>query len=207
MGLDKDQRRSAAAPEPGDNAEGLLGEGRVKCHPPRDRVELQRLTNILEIHQIEQDMQNIELLRTRDELELSRNKYSELYDFAPIGYFTFDTLGLIREVNLTGAHLLGIARLMLINKPFRGFIPDAWGKAILSHHFESVMQGSGIQRCELILKGKDGTVIHGLLQSVMVDSMGSKDRVICPLKSDQVEGCLRERNSSIPLFEVSNSYE
>jgi len=51
----------------------------------------------LEVHQIELEMQNAELKRAQGELELSHNKYVELYDFAPIGYFTFDTRGLIRR--------------------------------------------------------------------------------------------------------------
>ena len=93
--------------------------------------------------------------------KLSRNKYTELYDFAPIGYFTFDARGLIREVNLTGAQLLGIERRLLTNQPFIGFIVDADEREIFSGHLESVLQRQGMQRCEIRLTGKEGTVIHG----------------------------------------------
>ncbi len=62
-----------------------------------------------------------ELRRAQDEQEASRNKYAFLYDFAPVGYFTFDRDGGIRSVNLTGVHLLGVERSDLIERRFRGF--------------------------------------------------------------------------------------
>ena len=67
-------------------------------------------------------MQNAELHRALEEVELSRHKYTELYDFAPVGYFTFDTHGLIREVNLAGAQLLGIERRLLMQTGGRSFL-------------------------------------------------------------------------------------
>ena len=139
------------------------------CAEPQEELETQ---------QVELEMQNEELLRAREELELSRNKYAELYDFAPVGYFTFDARGVIREVNLTGAQLLGIERRLLANKPFTSFIADADGREIFSSHLESVLQRQGMQRCEIRLTGKDGTVIHGQLQSVTVDDYESKDGYI-----------------------------
>ena len=139
---------------------------------------MRRLLHELQVHQVELEMQNEELLRAREELEVSRNKYAELYDFAPVGYFTFDAHGLIREVNLAGAQLLGIERRLLVNKPFTSLIADAEGREIFSSHLESVLQGQGMQRCEIRLTGKDGTVIHGQLQSVTVDTSESKDGYI-----------------------------
>ena len=95
-------------------------------------AELRRAQEELETQQVELELQNEELLRAKEELELSRNKYAELYDFAPVAYFTFDASGVIREVNLTGAQLLGIERRQLADKPFTGFIADADGRGIFS---------------------------------------------------------------------------
>ena len=141
-------------------------------------AELRRAQEELETQQIELEMQNEELRRAQEELEISRNKYAELYDFAPVGYFTFDAHGVIREVNLTGAQLLGIERRLLANKPFSRFIADADGKELFSSHLESVLQRQGMQRCEIRLTGKDGKVIYGQLQSVPVDTSESKDGYI-----------------------------
>ncbi|MFA7403704.1 MAG: PAS domain-containing protein, partial [Pelobacteraceae bacterium] len=132
--------------------------------------ELRRAQEELETQQIELELQNDELRLAREELELSRNKYAELYDFAPVGYFTFDAHGVIREVNLTGAQLLGIERQQLTDKPFTGFIADAAERKVFSGHLETVLQGQGIHKCELKLSGKDNSLIHGLLQSVMIDT-------------------------------------
>ncbi len=139
---------------------------------------MRRPLHELQVHQVELEMQNAELRQAQEELELSRNTYAELYDFAPVGYFTFDARGLIREVNLTGAQLLGIERQQLANKPFISFIADADGREIFSSHLESVLKREGMQRCEIRLTGKDGTVIHGQLQSVTVDTIESKDGYI-----------------------------
>ncbi len=93
------------------SAETLLHDHEMNVYQIELQVqntELRRVQEELEAQQIELELQNDELRRAREELEVSRNKYTELYDFAPVGYFTFDPGGLIREVNLTGAQLLGI---------------------------------------------------------------------------------------------------
>ena len=84
--------------------------------------EIWKLVHELQVHQIELEMQNEDLRHTHAELEESRTKYADLYDFAPVGYFTFDKNGLICEANLTGARLLGIERGLLIKKPFSQYI-------------------------------------------------------------------------------------
>src|SRR5512143_224728 len=63
-------------------------------------LDVRDLVHELGTNQIELEMQNEELRRAQEELEASRSRYADLYDFAPVGYFTFDTNGLIMEVNL-----------------------------------------------------------------------------------------------------------
>jgi PAS domain S-box-containing protein len=76
----------------------------------------------LRVHQIELEMQNEELRRTQEELEVSRARYFDLYDLAPVGYVTLSEKGLILEANLTAAKLLGLARSALIKQPLSRFI-------------------------------------------------------------------------------------
>ena len=137
--------------------------------------ELIRVQRLLEGQQIELELQNEELLRSREELRLSRNRLAELYDFAPVGYFTFDRCGAIREANLTGAHLLGVERGLLNRESFLDFIADADAKELFNRHLDSVLQGQGMQKCEIRLQGKGAAAIHAQLQSVAVETSGSEE--------------------------------
>ena len=76
----------------------------------------------LQVHQIELEMQNHELCRTQQELEVSRAKYFDLYDSAPAGYVTLNEKGIIVEANQTAAGLLGQERSALIGQPLTCFI-------------------------------------------------------------------------------------
>ncbi len=88
--------------------------------------ETQHLIQELQVHQIELEMQYEELLATQAETESVRARYLDLFDFAPVGYVTLDVLGMVRELNLHGAKLLGTARHRITNRRFLQFIaPDS----------------------------------------------------------------------------------
>ena len=170
MGIEQKRNVSTKATELRRQAEDRVRSRTAEIYPVRSEEETQRLVHELEVHQIELEMQNAELCRSQEELELSRNKFEELYDFAPVGYFTFDPHGVICEVNLTGAHLLGIDRRLLVKKHFAGFIADAAGRNLFAQHLETVLGRRGIQKCEIKCMGRDGSVINGQFQSVTVDT-------------------------------------
>jgi formate hydrogenlyase transcriptional activator len=187
--IDKDKSLLTAAAELRRQAEERLQAKTAELHPSRTEEEMQRLVHELDVHLIELEMQNAELRRSQEELELSRNKYTELYDYAPVGYFTFDTRGLIRKVNLTGAQLLGMERRLLVNKPFSCFISDESEREIFSNHLTLVLQRQVMLRCEIRLERSDGTAILGQLQSVMVDTIENRDGYIL---TSIVDGTVRK---------------
>src|SRR3989339_551686 len=76
----------------------------------------------LQVHQIELEMHNDELRRTQLDLEESRTRYFDLYDMAPVGYFTVNQGGLVLETNLTAANMLGMDRSGLITQPLSHYI-------------------------------------------------------------------------------------
>ncbi|MEO5711861.1 MAG: PAS domain S-box protein [Luteolibacter sp.] len=78
-----------------------------------------RLLHELDVHQIELEMQNAELRMARDEAESMLEKYTDLYDFAPVGYFTLAADGIILLANLTGSTLVGTERNRLVGRSFR----------------------------------------------------------------------------------------
>lgn len=124
-----------------------------------------RLIHELRVHQVELEMQNEELRRAQEEVERSRTKYSELYDFAPVGYFTFDKNGLIIDVNLTGAGLLGTERGRLIKMPFSGFVHRD-DQDIFYLHRRKVLETGTRQACRVRLKDNKGAGFYAWLESI-----------------------------------------
>jgi PAS domain S-box-containing protein len=122
MGIDKDRSQPTADPELRRRAEELLRAKTAEARPLRTEAESQRLLHELEVHQIELEMQNAQLRQARDEAEKALGKYSDLYDFAPVGYFTLDRGGVIRGANFTGASLLGIERARLLGRCIGEFV-------------------------------------------------------------------------------------
>jgi two-component system sensor histidine kinase UhpB len=106
--------------EKAENKVTALREKDLLRHLPQ--YEEKRLLHELQVHQVELEMQNDEMWQTQLDLEESRNRYKELYDFAPVGYLTLDRRGLILEANLTAATLLNVSRAMLIYQYLQSFM-------------------------------------------------------------------------------------
>ncbi|AJE03091.1 PAS domain-containing sensor histidine kinase [Geobacter pickeringii] len=127
----------------------------------------------IEAHQAELEKTIEELRRSRQELEESRNKYALLYDFAPVGYFTFDRDGAIQSVNLFGGTLLGMERSLLINRRFEEFVADR-DRFLFSKYLEKVFTGKGKETCRLLLAtGRDEP------QYVRIEAMGTESGAEC----------------------------
>jgi PAS domain S-box-containing protein len=141
--------------------------------PEMSPAEAQKLIHELRVHQIELEMQNDELRQAHEILEESRSRYSDLYDFAPIGYLTLDELGIIREANLTAARQLQVERSRLIDRQFTHFMVTE-DRGAFRRHLNLVLKGREGQTSELRLKRKDGEEVFILLESVFYqDTEGS----------------------------------
>ena len=136
----------------------------------------EEIVHELLVMQIELEMQNEELRRAQQALEESRDRYVELYEFAPVGYLTLTADGHVSEVNLTGATLLGRERKEMRQRRFARFVireeSDRFHRL-----FMSVLQGDEHQASELALVRGDGSVFHGRLDCVRVMS-GDKPPIV-----------------------------
>lgn len=99
----------------------------MQAHPPTSQLALtasdaQKQLHELQVHQIELEMQNAELHHARADIDVTLARYTDLYDFAPIGYFTLNRAGTILEVNLTGATLLQTDRHALSGQCLTHFL-------------------------------------------------------------------------------------
>ncbi|UJS18436.1 MAG: PAS domain-containing protein [Candidatus Jettenia sp.] len=162
--------------------------------------DIEKLIRKLQTHQVKLEMQNNELHKVQQEIEESRIKYVNLYDFAPIGYVTLDPRGVIVEANLTLCSLLGIERKHLMNKPFSLYIANEF-KILLRNHVQKVLSKNTKQRCELMLLKKNGTPFYVSIESIAMHD--SKRGFLCQSAiSDitdrkQIEEELRQIMSSI----------
>lgn len=131
-------------------------------------AEMQRLVQELQVQQIELEMQNEELLLAQAEAQAARAQYVDLYDFAPVGYFTLTPTGVVEQLNLCASRQLGAVRQRLVGRRFVLFVaPDhrlAFGQ-FLTRVFETDHTQSG----ELQLLREDGTPFFGQLEGLRVE--------------------------------------
>ena len=113
-------------------------------------AETIKLIHELEVHHLELELQNEELIETRARALEDAEKYVELYEFAPVGYFTLSNEGEIIELNLAGSQLLGKEREQLKNKRFVFFITSDT-KPVFNLFFETLFKSKVRESCELIL--------------------------------------------------------
>lgn len=118
-------------------AEKRLQISKQDITTPVTPEEAYRLIQELEVHQIELEMQNEELQQARLDLERSLIEYTDLYDFAPVGYITLDQSGLILNVNLTGSRMLGMERSRIVNQHLNNFILAPY-RSVFSSFLEKV---------------------------------------------------------------------
>jgi PAS domain S-box-containing protein len=128
---------------------------RSKAGDQKSESDTARILHELEVHQIELAMQNDELHKAKKELELVLEKYTDLYDFAPVGYFSLDESGLILKANLTGAALLGSERSRLINRSLLLFMSSTSRSNFLDF-LKRVFTSPKNQSCELLLLREGG---------------------------------------------------
>lgn len=110
----------------------------------------------LDVHSIELKMQSEELRRSHIELEKSRDRYMELYEFAPVGYLTLTHEAFIAQANLTAAALFGVERSKLLKHRFSALVAaqdsDTWHL-----FFSAVKKHQKNRNTELMLKRSNGT--------------------------------------------------
>lgn len=141
-------------PRAGADAEAEFARARSAAAAARTAEEL---LHELQLQQIELEMQNKALRQTQAALEESRDRYADLYEFAPVGYLILDQAGQITEINRAGAALLGADRDRILQRPFAHFVAkadlDRWHRLLLQ-----ALQQDAQQVCELDLQGGNGAV-------------------------------------------------
>jgi two-component system sensor kinase FixL len=153
-------------------------EARLAGAPPPEvhAMSAEVLLHELQVHQIELEMQNEELRRMQLTLEESRDRYVDLYELAPVGYLTLTNTGLIAEINLTGATLLGEERQRLVQRRFAGYVAsggsDRWHRLFLN-----VLRHGNKESCELAMQRADGSCFDAQLDCLRKEMADGAQRV------------------------------
>ena len=177
----------------------IKDSARVPKALPRD--DILELIHELEVHQVELELQNEELRRSQSEIEVSRKKYFDLYDLAPIGYVTLDRNGLIREINLTGAELLGREKRYLMGSRFARFVNQSDQDNF--HKFcRRLFEAGGREEAELRLSSGQRLPMDVLLSGVAIqDSEGNLN--VCQIAITNITSRKRAENWLRKLIETT----
>ncbi len=186
--------------------------------------DMQSLIEELHVHQIELELQNEELRRAQLEIEAARDEFLNLYDFAPVGYFTIDEKGMIQKVNLTGAGMLGCERGTLARTPFSRFIYKD-DQDIFYYHRRQVISSQIKKTCELRLVRKDKALFDTRLESILISDeqenplflriaiidisetrQAQKDREKALVELKEYEKIVESMDSTVTIVDVEHNY-
>jgi|GEM_PF-1584767 len=168
--------------EPGNTQQRAGAESRL-AHAPvakQQPLPVDKLLHELQVRQIELEMQNEELRQSQTALADSRDRYLDFYEFAPVGYFTLTGDGLIAEVNLTGASLLGLEQSKLCGRRFTQFVSredsERW-----QLYFLDTLQHIGNPECELKLLRANGVIFYARLERLNLRAEYKPARILIAL--------------------------
>lgn len=191
---------SKKRPDPASAKLRRRAEARVaknaKTAASRSGADPQRLIHELEVHQVELELQNEELRRARAEIEAN---YNELYDFAPVGYFTLKRNGEIEKTNLTGAVMLGQPRAKLLGRRLAAFVtPESLPG--FNDFLRRIMGGTDKEGCMVTLMKGGDTPVVAYVEGTGAGPRSKRRVVVVDITSiEQSRRALRESEARLKL--------
>ena len=161
-------------------------------------AEVLKLLHELEVRQIELELQNEELVSAKEQLQYAAEKYADLYDRAPSGYFTISRPGNILEINYSGARMLELERLELLNCSFKSFVSNA-SKADYQQFIERVFNSGNTESCEIELLANNKA-----LRIAYVSGIIDKHKENCLLTAVDVT---QRRQEQAELYQSESRYK
>ncbi len=165
----KKENKTEAAARLRERSEELLKKKSVKSVSKLSETETLKLIHELEVHQIELQLQNEELKLAKEQEKVASEKIIELYDFAPSGYFALSKEGKIKEVNLSGAKMLGHERSLLKNNLFHFFVSED-KRDVFKDFFQKVFESKTKESCEVTLSTDDNLPMHIYITGIVTEN-------------------------------------
>lgn len=174
--------------------------------------EKKKAEQILKDHKAELEIQNDELIKYQNELELSQRKYFNLFDLAPISYFTLDHIMNIVDLNSTAMKMIAVEKSQTIGKSFTRYVaPDS--QDVFYLHIQKVLTSSNIESCELEMRQLNGKQLFTRIESKVLNNSPRKSNkdvqiqtaAIDITQSKIMQRALKENESKYrTLFENAN---
>ena len=191
-------------PQQGEEVTRTRDAGKVRNHAPGGEKGVSKL----QVHQVELEVQNRALRKSRIAVEEARDRFAELYEFAPVGYLTLSKNGIIIEANLTVAAILGVERTRLLRSRLTKFIAaDNLGR--WNQYRILVNRSTDKHVCELNLMTRQGTGIVARIESIRMGRQGTEE-VILVAVSDITDRVRAEENLALrnrDLEELRTAYQ
>ncbi|MBU1101923.1 MAG: PAS domain-containing sensor histidine kinase [Bacteroidetes bacterium] len=167
-------------------------------------ADVKKLVHLLQVHQIELEHQNEELRITQEELEMSRNKYVNLFDFSPIPYLTLNAEGTIKEVNISASKMFGVYRNKLIGNYFIKYLP-LYERNTFNSFLKTLFSSPVKQHCELKVINKDKHEFNVLVEGIeLVDNLEQEQKCQIALidltEYKQVEDDLKKNTEKLTIL-------
>jgi diguanylate cyclase (GGDEF)-like protein/PAS domain S-box-containing protein len=184
----------------------LSGGMRKKTTTPTTKVNILRLVHQSQVNQVELEMRNKELTQARVEVEKAYRQYTDLYDFAPVGYFTLTRNGIIHQVNLAGANLLGLEHNEATRVRLAAFVSIDF-QPVFRVFFEKLLSGEGKEACELMFEKKGNSLLWARLEATCFEGGDVSRAMLMDItERKQMEQALRDSENRFrtTLQEVPN---
>lgn len=170
--------------------------------------DVDALIHELQVHQVELEMQNEELRESRKELEELHEKYYDLYNSAPVGYFTLDATSAVTELNSTGAELLGFDKNDLIKTLFRWYITPNYSETFLNYLKQAIQTGAK-QVFDVGLIRKNGIIFYAHVEMMPQFNPETtfKMAVVDITQRKKLEDDLKRSNNELQQFAYVASHD
>ncbi len=210
--MEKDNKSEAAA-RLRERAEALLNEKlsktaeqpseteikkSVKSVLPLSETETLKLIHELEVHQIELELENEELRLAKEQAETLSEKFTELFDFAPAGYFTLSKGGKIIELNLSGAKMLGQERSRLVDSRFCLYVSKDT-RQVFTDFLRKVFENNTKESCEIALSTDGNLPMH-----IYITCIAAENRKHCLMT---VQDITERKQAEELLQQTRQNYE
>jgi len=178
----------------------MLAEERLRDRPAeasRSPVETVRLLHELQVHQIELEMQNEELSRSRAEEEMLKERYADFHDFAPTGFVSLNRAGEIIQINPMGALLLGAEPAQLGGANLPAFL-EAADRPAFTEFLRALFTTGGRKTLEVRRQGLGSTPVLLHIEATLARDQQECRAVLVDLRERQrAEEELRNLNESL----------